>query len=229
MKKRKSRSLASRGMTSVRATSAAALMLAGLAFPLSAQLGRQAGLVEPNVAADSQFARLALSAHAVHLIGEAKPILSIVTLDSILGAAGMTAAQRKDMYGKMFVHVDLNRGSDRELMLIPGMSGPALAAIKAGRPWATFEAFQSALGKTMKADEVARLEQYLFIPIDLNTWTDPIMDSFAGIGVGTRRWKREFAEYRPWTSEEQFRREIGKYVRGNPKEVDRLWRYVIIK
>lgn len=229
MKKRKSRSLASRGMTSVRATSAAALMLAGLAFPLSAQLGRQAGLVEPNVAADSQFARLALSAHAVHLIGEAKPILSIVRLDSILGAAGMTAAQRKDMYGKMFVHVDLNRGSDRELMLIPGMTAQALAAIKAGRPWATFEAFQSALGKTMKADEVARLEQYLFIPIDLNTWTDPIMDSFAGIGVGTRRWKREFAEYRPWTSEEQFRREIGKYVRGNPKEVDRLWRYVIIK
>lgn len=229
MKKRKSRSLASRGMTSVRATSAAALMLAGLAFPLSAQLGRQAGLVEPNVAADSQFARLALSAHAVHLIGEAKPILSIVTLDSILGAAGMNAAQRKDMYGKMFVHVDLNRGSDRELMLIPGMTAQALATIKAGRPWATFEAFQSALGKTMKADEVARLEQYLFIPIDLNTWTDPIMDSFAGIGVGTRRWKREFAEYRPWTSEEQFRREIGKYVRGNPKEVDRLWRYVIIK
>jgi hypothetical protein len=216
-------------MTSVRATSAAALMLAGLAFPLSAQLGRQAGLVEPNVAADSQFARLALSAHAVHLIGEAKPILSIVTLDSILGAAGMNAAQRKDMYGKMFVHVDLNRGSDRELMLIPGMTAQALATIKAGRPWATFEAFQSALGKTMKADEVARLEQYLFIPIDLNTWTDPIMDSFAGIGVGTRRWKREFAEYRPWTSEEQFRREIGKYVRGNPKEVDRLWRYVIIK
>jgi radical SAM superfamily enzyme with C-terminal helix-hairpin-helix motif len=133
------------------------------------------------------------------------------------------------MYGKMFVHVDLNRGSDRELMLIPGMTAQALATIKAGRPWATFEAFQSALGKTMKADEVARLEQYLFIPIDLNTWTDPIMDSFAGIGVGTRRWKREFAEYRPWTSEEQFRREIGKYVRGNPKEVDRLWRYVIIK
>ena len=115
MSKKKSRSLAEstlrsaatngrgmtsalRRMTSVRATSAAALMLAGLAFPLSAQLGRQAGLVEPNVAADSQFTRLALSPHAVHLIGEAKPILSIVTLDSILGAAGMNAAQRKDMY-----------------------------------------------------------------------------------------------------------------------------------
>ena len=54
------------------------------------------------------------------------------------------------------------------------------------------------------------------------------MDTFAGIGVGTRRWKHEFAEYRPWKSMEQFDREIGKYVRGNPKELQRLKRYVII-
>ena len=217
----------SRSFASLRTT--AALMLVGLSFPAAAQLGRQQGLVEPNIAADSQFQRLALNAHAVHLLAEAKPILSAVTLDSILGAAGMNAAQRKEIYGKMFVHVDLNRGTDAEFMLIPGMTAQTLAAIKAGRPWASFEAFQAAMGKTLNAAEVARVEQYLFIPIQLNTFTEPLMDTFAPIGVGTRRWKREFAEYRPWTSEEQFRREIGKYVRGNPKEVDRLWRYVIIK
>src|SRR4051812_41338900 len=215
--------------SSLRMTKAAALMLVGLQFPAAAQLGKQQGLVEPNIAADSQFQRLKLSEHAVHLIGEAKPILSIVTLDSILNAAGVNAGQRKQLYKEMFVHVDLNRGTDAEFKLIPGMSDKTLAAIKAGRPWATFEAFDAAMAKSMKADEVANLEQYLFIPIELNTWTDPIMDSFAGIGVGTRRWKREFAEYRPWTSEAQFRREIGKYVRANPKEVDRLWRYVYIK
>ena len=210
-------------------TSAAALMLAGLSLPASAQLGRQAGLVEPNIAADSQFTRLALSAHAVHLLKEAKPILSAVKYDSILAEAGMTAAQRKDLYAKSFVHVDINRGTDAEFMLIPGMTTQALAAIKAGRPWATFQAFQAAMGKTMNAAEVARVEQYLFIPIELNTFTEPLMDTFAPIGVGTRRWKHEFAEYRPWKTEAQFRREIGKYVRANPKEVDRLWRYVIIK
>ena len=214
---------------SLRTTGIASLMLVGMNLPAAAQLGRQQGLVEPNIAADSQFQRLALSAHAVHLLGEAKPILSAVKLDSILAASGLTAAQRKDLYGKMFVHVDLNRGTDAEFMLIPGMTAQTLSAIKAGRPWASFEAFQAAMGKTMNAAETARLEQYLFIPIQLNTFTEPLMDTFAPIGVGTRRWKREFAEYRPWTSEEQFRREIGKYVRGNPKEVDRLWRYVIIK
>ena len=224
MKKNKSRSL-----PSVRMTKMAALMLAGLSLPATAQLGKQQGLVEPNIAADSQFQRLKLNEHAVHLIGEAKPILSVVKLDSILNAAGMNAGQRKELYKSMFVHVDLNRGTDAELKLIPGVTDQTLAAIKAGRPWATFEAFDAAMGKTMKADEVANLDQYLFIPIELNTFTEPLMDTFAPIGVGTRRWKREFAEYRPWTTEAQFRREIGKYVRANPKEVDRLWRYVYIK
>ena len=54
------------------------------------------------------------------------------------------------------------------------------------------------------------------------------MDSFASIGVGTRQWKREFEEYRPWTSMEQFDREISKYVRNRPTEVKRLARYVYI-
>ena len=37
----------------------------------------------------------------------------------------------------------------------------------------------------------------------------------------------EFEEYRPYTSMEQFRREIGKYV--NEDEVARLERYVEIR
>lgn len=233
MKKKKSSlpsSLSILGAGSIRRTTRmAALMLVGLQLPAAAQLGKQQGLVEPNIAADSQFQRLKVSEHAVHLIGEAKPILSVVTLDSLLNTSGMNAGQRKELYKNLFVHVDLNRGTDAEFRLIPGMTDKTLGAIKAGRPWATFEAFESAMGKTMKADEVAHLEQYVFIPIELNSFTEPLMDTFAPIGVGTRRWKREFAEYRPWTSEAQFRREIGKYVRANPKEVDRLWRYVYIK
>ena len=132
--------------------------------------------------------------------------------------------------------IDLNcdlgegAGTDAELMLVPGMNASRLAAIKAARPFATFDAFRAAVAKTaMPKTEVTDMERYLFIPIELNAFTEPLMDTFAPIGVGTRRWKREFAEYRPWTSEEQFRRQIGKYVRGNPKEVDRLWRYVVIR
>ena len=76
----------------------------------------------------------------------------------------------------------------------------------------------------MDAKEVARLAQYAFIPVDLNTATDEDILSIPGAG---RRMVREFKEYRPWKAQAQFEKEIGKYV--DAKEVRRLWRYVVIQ
>lgn len=204
-------------------------LLAGITQPAVAQLGRQRTLLEPNVTHDSLMLRLPhLTPVLVTTLREARPILGPIPLDSILTAGSLTPKQRDDLYRLMFVHVDVNRGSDAELMLIPGMTAAKVGTIKAGRPWKSFEGLRTELAKSGGAEEAARIEQYLFIPVELNTFTDDIMDTFAGIGVGTRRWKHEFAEYRPWKSMEQFDREIGKYVRGNPKELQRLKRYVII-
>lgn len=197
-----------------------------------AQLGRQQGLLDPNVTSDSAMLALPyMTADIVKAIKDARPILSVVTLDSILTAKSVTKPQRDSLYRRMFVHVDLNRGTDAEFLLIPGAGQRMLHEFKEYRPWTSFAQFTREIGKYVRSTpgEVARLEQYMFIPIDINTAPDSLVATFAPIGVGTRRWIHEFAEYRPWTSEAQFRREIGKYVRGNPKEVDRLWRYVIIK
>ena len=206
-------------------------MLALSASVAGAQLGRQQGLVEPNIAPDSAILALPHVTPALFdAIKAARPILSATVLDSIAAANSLDKAQRTTLYGRMFVHVDLNRGTDDELLLIPGMNQARVDAIKAGRPWKSFEQLQAQLAKTAATPaEVARIEQYLFIPIELNTWTDPIMDSFASINVGTPRWKREFAEYRPWTSMEQFDREISKYLRSRPQELKRLARYVYIE
>ena len=204
-------------------------MLATLAVApnLHAQLGRQQGLVEPNVAADSTLRNLPYMTDAVvKAIKDARPLLSIVTLDSLLAANSVAKPQRDSLYRRMWIHVDLNRGTDAEFLLIPGAGRRMLGEFKEYRPWTSFAQFSREIGKYVRntPGEVERLEQYMFIPIDINTAPDSLVATFAPIGVGTRRWIREFAEYRPWTSEAQFRREIGKYVRGNPKEVDRLWR-----
>ena len=131
----------------------------------------------------------------------------------------------------MFIHVDLNRGTDAEILLIPGAGQRMVREFKEYRPWTSYAQFNREIGKYVRntPGEVERLEQYTFIAIELNTFADSTLATFAPIGVGTRRWIREFNEYRPWTSKEQFDREIGKYVRNNPKEVSRLWRYVYIK
>jgi len=206
--------------------------LVALASTASAQLGRQRGLVEPNVAADSTLLKLPyMNAAIVQAIKDARPILSVVTLDSILAGKSLSKPQRDSLYRHMFVHVDLNRGTDAEFLLIPGAGTRMLREFKEYRPWTSFAQFEREIGKYVRATpgEVERLEQYMFIPLELNTFADSTMATFASIGVGTPRWIREFKEYRPWTSQEQFTREIGKYVRGNPKEVTRLWRYVVIK
>jgi DNA uptake protein ComE-like DNA-binding protein len=60
--------------------------------------------------------------------------------------------------------------------------------------------------------------------MDINTATDEELNTIPGFGP---RMLREFKEYRPYRSIEQFRREIGKYV--NAGEVARLERYIEIR
>jgi DNA uptake protein ComE-like DNA-binding protein len=72
--------------------------------------------------------------------------------------------------------------------------------------------------------ELARLEQYVFVPLDLNTASDADILTIPGLGP---RMLHEFQEYRPYHAMPQFRREMGKYVDDN--EVARLERYVTIK
>jgi len=92
------------------------------------------------------------------------------------------------------------------------------------RPWdGGMLRFRREIGKYVDDDEVARLEQYVFVPLDLNIATDEDFLTIPGVG---NRMVREFKEYRPWVNFEQFRREIGKYV--DDSEVARLERYFVI-
>jgi DNA uptake protein ComE-like DNA-binding protein len=70
---------------------------------------------------------------------------------------------------------------------------------------------------------MGQLEQYVFVPINLNTASDADILSIPGMG---QRILHEFKEYRPYKAIQQFRREIGKYV--DDKEVARLERYVTL-
>ena len=109
-------------------------------------------------------------------------------------------------------------------MLIPGAGKRMAREFAEYRPWKTWAQFDKEIGKYVDAQEVARLAQYSFIPVNLNTATDDDILSIPGVGA---RMVREFKEYRPWKTMEQFDKEIGKYV--DQKEVMRLARYVVIR
>jgi DNA uptake protein ComE-like DNA-binding protein len=199
-------------------------LAAGFAVSARAQLGVQLGLVEPNTATKQQLQALpGVNAAVVKGILERRPFLSMAELDSFLGQT-VNEQQRGELYGKMFLHLNLNTASEQEILLIPGVGKRMAHEFDEYRPYRSLAQFRKEIGKYVDEKEVARLEQYIFIPINLNTASDQDILSIPGLG---QRMLHEFKEYRPYKQMDRFRREIGKYV--NEKEVARLERYVTVE
>ena len=138
-------------------------------------------------------------------------------------SGGLSPEQAVEIYRKAFVHINLNTARPEEILLIPGAGKKMAREFAEYRPWKTWAQFEKEIGKYVGRDEVARLAQYCFIPIPLNTAGDEDLQSIPGVGS---RMLRELKEYRPYKSIEQFRREIGKYV--DERELSRLERYLAI-
>ncbi|MBP9899005.1 MAG: hypothetical protein KBF28_11570 [Gemmatimonadales bacterium] len=191
--------------------------------PVSAQVGKNLGALNPNLATAEQLATVpGMTPAIIEAVVAGRPYLTMTALDAAL-AKSFTAAQRKALYPKLFLEVNLNTATDAEFNLIPGMGPKMLKEFNEYRPYASLAVWRKEIGKYVDAAEVARFEQYVFVPVELNTATDEDILSIPGAG---RRMVREFKEYRPWKNEAQFQKEIGKYV--DAKEVARLWRYVTI-
>ena len=181
----------------------------------------QSQLVNPDLASEKDLLALPhMNAAIVKSILEQRPFLKMADLHALLSKT-LSKEQLADLYGKTFVQINLNTASDEEIQLIPGAGSRMVREFRDKRPYKTLAQFRNEIGKSADPKEVARLEQYVFVPINLNSASDDDILSVPGAG---RRMVREFKEYRPWTTFEQFRKEIGKYV--DKKEVARLEKYV---
>jgi DNA uptake protein ComE-like DNA-binding protein len=187
------------------------------------QVGK--GLLDANLVPEAELAALpgmtpAIAKAAVAL----RPFASIVDFNKFLEEQKLTKEQITAFYLKAFVHVNLNTGTKDEIMLIPGAGARMVREFGEYRPWKTWTQFDKEISKYVGQPETDRLKQYVFIPVNLNTATDEDIISIPGAGA---RMVREFKEYRPWKTKEQFDKEIGKYV--GAKETARLFRFVVIQ
>ena len=202
---------------------AVAMLAVALVMPARGQVGT--GLLDLNTATEAQLTALPhMTPAIVKAFMTARPFPGIVEANTFLTGQGLSAEQAMELYRQAFIHVNLNTGTEAEILLIPGAGNRMAHEFEEYRPWVNFAQFDKEIGKYVDQAEVNRLKQYVFIPVDLNTASDEDILSIPGAG---RRMVREFKEYRPWVNKAQFDREIGKYV--DEKEVARLWRYVVIK
>jgi DNA uptake protein ComE-like DNA-binding protein len=200
-----------------------ATVAAGAAAPGWAQVGKSVTIVDANIAADKDLAALPhLNATVVKGIIERRPFPSITELDTFLSQS-LNRQQLTELYGRLFVHLNLNTATREQILLIPNAGPRMVREFQEYRPYKALAQFHREIDKYVDDQELARLEQYVFVPIDLNTASDADILTIPGLG---NRMLREFKEYRPYKAMEQFRREIGKYV--NKQEVARLERYVTI-
>ena len=201
-----------------------AIVLVALAAPARAQVGKSVTIVDANIASDKELAALPhVSAGLVKSILDRRPFPSITELDALLSPT-LSRQQLTELYGRLFVHLNLNTATREQILLIPN-AGPRMAhEFEEYRPYKALSQFHREIDKYVDDNELARLEQYVFVPINLNTATDADILTIPGLG---NRMLHEFKEYRPYKAIEQFRREIGKYV--DKREVARLERYVTIE
>jgi DNA uptake protein ComE-like DNA-binding protein len=203
-------------------TTVAVAVLLGPGTTIDAQVGK--GLLDPNVATEKDLTGLPhMTPAIVKALLTARPFMSATELNTFLLGQKLTPEQTTDFYRKAFVHVNLNTGTNEEILLIPGAGTRMVREFAEYRPWKAWAQFDKEISKYVGQAETDRLKQYVFIPIDLNTATDDTILTIPGLGA---RMLGEFKEYRPWKTKGQFDKEIGKYV--GAKETARLWRYVVI-
>ncbi len=188
-----------------------------------AQVGRNMGVANPNLATEVEMAALPhLTPALIQAVVDGRPFRNMIAVDQLLSA--LTGTQREELYARFFLPLNLNDTTEEEILLVPGVGDRMAHEFEEYRPYEHLAEFRREIGKYVDDDEVARLEQFVFVPIDLNTASDEDILSIPGLG---NRMLREFKEYRPYTAMAQFRREIGKYV--DDDEVARLERYVTIE
>lgn len=199
------------------------VLVLGFAFSANAQVGNNRdGVLNPDLATETELQALPhLSAAQVQAILDNRPFANMLEVDALLSSLG--DAQKEELYARFFLPLNLNDTTEEEILLVPGVGARMAHEFDEYKPYTHLNVFRREIGKYVDDDEVARLEQFVFVPIKLNTATDEDILTIPGLG---NRMLREFKEYRPYAAIAQFQREIGKYV--DDDEVGRLQRYVIV-
>ena len=207
-------------LTKILLTSVLSMLVAGTAF---AQVGNNTSLLNPNLAGREELVALPqLDEARVDAILDERPFLAMSKLHALLSQS-LSDAQLTALYAQLFIPINLNTATREAILSIPSVGDRIAREFEEYRPYKAIAQFRRELGKYVSDAEVARLEQYVFVPLNLNTAPPEDLLTIPGVG---NRLVREFLEYRPYINMRQFRREIGKYV--SDEEVARLERYVTL-
>lgn len=143
-------------------------LLAGVALFVLVTVGMRAQasdsprVLDANTAAESDLLPLPhITPFFARAIVERRPFKSVRELDALLQP--LSRQQRAELYGRLFVPINLNTATDAEILTIPGIGQRMLREFKEYRPYTSMAQFRREIGKYVSRQEVARLEQYVVL------------------------------------------------------------------
>ena len=135
-----------------------------LAFCASASIAdAESGVMNANTATVEEIAGLP---HMDEILAEVvvnnRPFVTIGELHHLL-SSDLGEEQLEDLYGRLFVPINLNHAKRSDILLIPGVAGRMAHEFEEYRPYSNIEQFRREIGKYVDEAEVARLEQYVIL------------------------------------------------------------------
>ena len=141
-----------------------AIAVCGLSQPAHAQAGKPVTIVDANLVREADLAKLPhMNAALAKAVVGKRPFKTIKDLDTALSS--LSKADRAELYTKLFVPINLNTATDEEILLIPMVGNRMLREFKEYRPYTALAQFHREIGKYVDAAELARLEQYVYVPL----------------------------------------------------------------
>ena len=135
---------------------ACAILLSVMSFVAFAE-----GVLDANTATAEEMAVLPHMDEAMAgAIISNRPYATIGALHELLGA-DLDDEQLAELYGHLFVPINLNTADETHILLIPGVGKRMAHEFEEYRPYSNIEQFRREMGKYVDEEEVARLEQYV--------------------------------------------------------------------
>lgn len=121
------------------------------------------GLMDPNTATAEELRTLpGMDSAAVAVLVAGRPYSDMLAVDKAL-APQMTDAERRTLYERLFKPIDLNKATDAEMMLIPGVDKDMAHEFDEYRPYTDIARFRKEIAKYRPDTTVARFERYVQI------------------------------------------------------------------
>lgn len=139
--------------------------LAAVALSLSAAalLAQGAGgpLLNPNAASEKELLSAPnMNEALVKALVAKRPYKTMLDVHAQLSPT-LSKEQLTQLYGRLFLPLDLNTASREEILLVPGVGARMAHEFEEYRPYKSIAQFRKEIGKYVNQDEVARLEKYV--------------------------------------------------------------------